>query len=91
MLDRVPAQLAKAKDVETSAEVLEKSVFLAAHFDRKDDVQRLVDQLQQLLKDRQGLSYEKLIRVVAGSFRRPAQARPARRRRPAHAAARLAS
>ena len=69
MLDRVPAQLAKAKDVERNAEVLEKSVFLAAHYDRKDDVERLVAQLQQLLQNRQGLTHEKLIRVVAGGFR----------------------
>ena len=69
MLDRVATQLAKSKDVEKTAEMLEKSVFLAAHFDRKDDVKRFVARLHQLLQDRQGLTYEKLIRLITGSFR----------------------
>ena len=68
-LDRIPAQLAKLKDAETIAEVLEKSVFLAAHCDRKEDVQRFVGQLHALLQEPNALPSTKLIPLVTGSFR----------------------
>ena len=69
MLDRVPGQLAKLTDAAPMAELLEKGLFLAAHCDRKDDVQRFVTQLHELLQNTRSLPTEKLIPLFAGSVR----------------------
>jgi cellulose synthase operon protein C len=69
ILDRVPAQLAKLTEAPQSAELLEKALFLAAHCDRKDDVQRFVGQLHELLQNARSLPTEKLIPLFAGSVR----------------------
>ena len=39
LLDRAAGQISKLKDAEEKAVLLEKSLFLAAHYDRKDDVE----------------------------------------------------
>jgi hypothetical protein len=69
VLDRVPAQLTKLTDAPQSAELLEKALFLAAHCDRKEDVQRFVGQLHELLANTRVLPTEKLIPLFAGSVR----------------------
>jgi hypothetical protein len=50
LLDRVPAVLAGNKDPVVRALVLEKGLFLAAHFDRAGDVQVFVDHFDELLE-----------------------------------------
>ena len=69
VLDRVPGQLAKTKDAEEQAALLEKSVLLAAHYDRKEDVSRYIVQIEAMLQGAKMLRFEKLIPLVAGSFR----------------------
>lgn len=69
VLDRVPAAMAKLKDAERTAELLEKSLFLAAHCDRREDVQSFIGQFHELLGNARSLPHEKLIPLVTGSFR----------------------
>ena len=69
VLDRIPAAMAKLKDAERTAELLEKGLFLAAHCDRREDVQRFIGQFHELLGNASALPHEKLIPLVTGSFR----------------------
>lgn len=69
VLDRTAVVIAKEKDVERVAELVEKSLFLAGQYDRREDLQRLVSRFQELLEGPRRLPYDKLISVVAGSFR----------------------
>ncbi len=50
LLDRVPAVLQGMKDPVVRSLVLEKGLFLAAHFDRAGDVQAFVDRFHELLE-----------------------------------------
>lgn len=69
ILESVPAQLAKLTEAAVIAELLEKALFLAAHCDRREDVQRFVGQLHELLENTRSLPTEKLIPLFAGSLR----------------------
>ena len=69
VLDRAAVLIAKEKDAERVAELIEKSLFLAGQYDRREDLQRLVTRFQEMLEGPCRLPYDKLIRVVADSFR----------------------
>ncbi len=69
VLDRTAVLMAKENNPERVAELVEKSLFLAGQYDRREDLQRLVARFQELLEGPLRLPYEKLINVVAGSFR----------------------
>jgi len=69
VLERVAGQLGKMADPDEIADLLEKSLVLAGHLDRKDDVQRLIDRLQQLLQGGAAVEQRRLAALISGSFR----------------------
>lgn len=64
LLSRVEAVLDKTTDFKMHASLLEKALYLAAHFDQTGLVQRLVERIQELLKRQNDKEFFKLIKSV---------------------------
>jgi hypothetical protein len=72
VLAQVPATLdalpppAQPDEFERQAALLEKGLFVAAHFDRKDDVRQLVERFDRLLQAQRGAPTVRAIDALAG-------------------------